>query len=62
MHDLIYLAPSHLRRAAIHERLGETERAAENYRRFIELWRDCDPGMRPALNGARRRLALLEVG
>ncbi|MGH7476301.1 MAG: hypothetical protein ACRELD_08430 [Longimicrobiales bacterium] len=32
------------------------------YDRSYTRYRDCDPGMRPALNGVRRRLALLEGG
>jgi tetratricopeptide (TPR) repeat protein len=53
----IYLGPSHLRRAEIHERRGDRERAVEHYARFIELWKDSDPELRPRLRQARRRLA-----
>ncbi|HEV2129500.1 MAG TPA: hypothetical protein VGR27_00265, partial [Longimicrobiaceae bacterium] len=54
--DLIYLAPSHLRRAEIHERRGEREKATEHYRRFIELWQDADPELQPLVSRARQRL------
>lgn len=54
--DLIYLAPSHLRRAEIHERLGDRKRAAEHYRRVIELWGGCDPILRPSVEEAAGRL------
>ena len=57
--DLIYLAPSHLRRGEIYERLGDADRAAEHYERFIELWRDCDPELRPLVTYAAERLTLL---
>ncbi len=60
IYDLIFLAPSHLRRAEIYERLGEAERAAPHYRQFIELWRDCDPELRPQVEAAESRLA--EIG
>ena len=58
-HDSPYLAVSHLRRAEAHERLGEPEKAAEHYREFIDLWRDCDPELRPMVDEARRALERL---
>ncbi len=51
---------------AIHERLGQLyeakgnpDRAAEHYRRFIELWKNADPEFQPRVADARRRLAKL---
>lgn len=61
-YDLIYLAPSHLRRAEIFDRLGDRAAAIRHYARFIELWLDCDPELRPMVEEARRRLAELERG
>ncbi len=55
-YDVYYLAPSHLRRAEIHERRGERQRAAEHYRRFVELWGNADPELQPLVREARRRL------
>jgi tetratricopeptide (TPR) repeat protein len=46
-HDLVYAAPAHLRRAAIHERRGETALAVEQFGRFAAAWRDCDPELAP---------------
>lgn len=40
--DYIYLAPTHLRRGRIHERLGDRAVAAAHYRMAMELWRDHD--------------------
>jgi tetratricopeptide (TPR) repeat protein len=57
IYELVYLAPSHLRRAEIYERRGERERAVGHYRRFIELWRDCDPNLQPMVEEAERALA-----
>jgi hypothetical protein len=51
--------PSHLRQAQVHERLGEPERAAVQYRRFLELWSDCDPEFRPMVETAQRALERL---
>jgi DNA-binding SARP family transcriptional activator len=59
LHDLIYLAPSHLRRAEIHER-HENRRAAHlHYGAALELWKDGDPELQPLLERTRQRLAAL---
>ena len=58
-YDSPYLAMSHLRRARIHERLGQGENASEHYEKFIDLWRDCDPELRPLVNEARSALERL---
>lgn len=50
--DLVYLAVSHQRRAEIQARLGRSTRAAEHYRRFLELWRAADPELRPLVEAA----------
>jgi hypothetical protein len=50
----------HLRQAEIHDRLGEPDRAAEHYRRFLELWKECEPELQPMLRQATRRLEQLE--
>ncbi len=38
------------------EKRGEVKTAQESYRRFLELWKDADPGS-PEIEEARRRLA-----
>jgi len=35
--------------------------AAENYRKFLSLWKDADPVFRPEVEDAARRLAALEA-
>jgi tetratricopeptide (TPR) repeat protein len=57
VYDLVFVAPSHLRRAEIYETLGERERAAFHYERFIELWSDADPELRTMVDDAAARLA-----
>jgi DNA-binding SARP family transcriptional activator/tetratricopeptide (TPR) repeat protein len=57
--DLVYLAPSHLRRAELYDALGRRAEAAAHYRRVVALWRDCDAELRPARERAERRLAEL---
>jgi DNA-binding SARP family transcriptional activator len=57
--DLIYLAPAYLRQAQIYERHNNRAQAAAHYRRFVELWAECDPELRPIVDNARRRLERL---
>ncbi len=55
--DVAHLAPAHLRRAEIHIARDEHDVAATHLRAFLELWKDCDPELRPWLEHARRELA-----
>lgn len=48
--DLIYVAPSRLRRAEIARGLGRPEEAAEHYRRAAELWEGADSELRSLLD------------
>ena len=58
--EFVYLAPSHLLQGQIYERLGDRGKAAEHYRRFLALWKNCDPELRPRLDEAQARLARLD--
>lgn len=57
--DLLYLAPSHLRRGRIYDRMGDAARAAWHYNEFISLWKEADPELRPLINEARLARARL---
>jgi DNA-binding SARP family transcriptional activator/TolB-like protein len=57
--QIAYLAPAQLRQAEIYERLGQREKAAEHYGKFVELWKDCDPELRPLMEEARRKVFAL---
>ena len=57
--DLVYLAPAELDVAALYERQGDRTRALAAYRTFVDLWRDADPELRPAVERARARIAAL---
>jgi len=46
-----------LLQAEIQQRLGNRKEAAEQYARFIALWRSCDEPVRPVVEGARTLLA-----
>jgi len=43
----------------IYESLGKTDKAIENYRAFVDLWKNADPELQPRVADARRRLARL---
>ena len=53
-YDLMYLAPSHLRRAQILAGLGRSDEAAWHRSRFVELWKDADPVLRPTVGDSAR--------
>ena len=43
----------------IHEREGEKEMAIENYEKFLEVWKDADPGL-SEVEDAKKRLEELK--
>jgi tetratricopeptide (TPR) repeat protein len=51
-------ALSFYRVGMIDEKLGDTAGARKNYEKFLELWKDADPGL-PEPADARKRLAAL---
>jgi serine/threonine protein kinase/Tfp pilus assembly protein PilF len=54
--EFVYLPLAHLWRAEAYNRLGHAKEAAANYETFIDLWKDCDPELRPMLQLARQKL------
>jgi tetratricopeptide (TPR) repeat protein len=58
-YDLPWVAPAHLRSGEIHERLGNAERAVFHYGRFVDLWKACDPELRPLVGRAEQALVRL---
>lgn len=59
IYDLIYVAPSHLRRAELHERLGDERSARSHYERYIALWSEADEPLQSKVREARARLGRL---
>ncbi len=43
----------------LYEGMGNTAKAIENYRAFIELWKNSDPELQPRVDDAKRRVARL---
>ncbi|MEO8336404.1 MAG: protein kinase [bacterium] len=58
--DPTYLAGTYKRLGELYEAKGAKAKAASNYRKFIELWKDSDPALQPKVAEVRRRLARLE--
>ena len=50
-------AQAHFRMAQIYSRRGEREQAARHYERFVGLWKNCDPELRPLLAQAKTAVA-----
>jgi tetratricopeptide (TPR) repeat protein len=57
--DAVQLAPLYRRLGELHEQRGEREKAAHYYTRFVDLWKDCDPELRPQVDEVRRRVSQL---
>jgi serine/threonine protein kinase/Tfp pilus assembly protein PilF len=55
--ELVY-AKSFYNLGKVCEELGETAKAIDNYEKFLELWKDADPGL-PEVDDAKSRLASL---
>jgi hypothetical protein len=45
--------------AQMYDARGDTAKAIEHYRDFIDLWKDADPVLQPRVKAARDRLRLL---
>jgi DNA-binding SARP family transcriptional activator/TolB-like protein len=58
-YDFLYTAPAHFRLAQIYQAKGDRRQAIEHYTRFIELWRDADPVLRPKVAEAEAALVRL---
>ena len=57
--DPVRLPAVHERLGQLYESLGNTEKAVEHYRAFIELWKNADAELQPRVTDARKRLARL---
>jgi tetratricopeptide (TPR) repeat protein len=58
--DQTWLAGSHKRLGELYEAKGDAAKAAEHYRKFINLWDKADPELQPQVAAARAKLAKLQ--
>ncbi|MBI4521933.1 MAG: tetratricopeptide repeat protein [Gemmatimonadetes bacterium] len=57
--DAAWLAISYERLGDLYEGRADTTKAADYYRRFVDLWHDADPELQPRVEEVRRRLTRL---
>jgi len=57
--DPVRLPAVHERLGQLYESMGNTEKAVQHYRAFIELWKNADAELQPRVTDARKRLARL---
>jgi tetratricopeptide (TPR) repeat protein len=57
--DAYELAPALKRSGELYEAKGDRAKAADRYRRFVDLWKDADPELQPGVREVRARLARL---
>src|SRR6185369_7244408 len=57
--DPVRLPAIHERLGQLYESMGNTEKAIDHYRAFIELWKNADMELQPRVADARTRLARL---
>jgi tetratricopeptide (TPR) repeat protein/tRNA A-37 threonylcarbamoyl transferase component Bud32 len=60
--DGLQLAGSHKRLGELYDAKGDREKAISHLSKFVELWKNADPELQPAVNDAKRRLAKLQAG
>jgi serine/threonine protein kinase/tetratricopeptide (TPR) repeat protein len=54
--DATQLAPSYKRLGELYEQRGDRARARQYYSRFVEVWNDSDPELKPVVSSVRQRL------
>jgi tetratricopeptide (TPR) repeat protein len=57
--DAYWKAPSYKRLGELHEARGDRKEAADYYGKLLELWKNADPELQPAVREIRQRLARL---
>jgi tetratricopeptide (TPR) repeat protein len=58
--DMFYLAGVHKWLGELYEAKGNREKAAEHYLAFVDLWKNADPELQPAVTAVKQRLAHLQ--
>jgi tetratricopeptide (TPR) repeat protein len=52
-------ALNHKRLGELYDQKGNVQKAVENYREFLELWKDADASLQPKVAEVRRKLSRL---
>ncbi len=60
--DMYALAGAHKRLGELYDAKGDREKAISHLSKFVELWKNADPELQPAVADAKRRLAKLQAG
>lgn len=55
------LAPTYRRLGELYEARGDRAKAREDYGRFVDLWREADPELQPAVADARAAIKRLSA-
>jgi tetratricopeptide (TPR) repeat protein len=58
--DALYLAGVQKRLGELYEAKGNREKAAAHYLAFVDLWKNADPELQPAVTAVKQRLAHLQ--
>jgi serine/threonine protein kinase/Tfp pilus assembly protein PilF len=53
------VSKSHYKLGKVYQRTGSEGKATLSYRKFISLWKECDPRFQPLVEDARQQVALL---
>ena len=56
-----FLAQAYRRLGELHEEAGNVPQAIQRYGDFVELWKNADPALQPAVKSARERIARLQA-
>jgi tetratricopeptide (TPR) repeat protein/tRNA A-37 threonylcarbamoyl transferase component Bud32 len=60
--DVDALAGIEKRLGELYDAKGDREKAISHFSKFVELWKNADPDLQPAVADAKRRLARLQAG
>jgi tetratricopeptide (TPR) repeat protein len=60
--DMFGLVGAHKRLGELYDAKGDREKAISHLSKFVELWKNADPELQPAVSDAKRRLAKLQAG
>jgi tetratricopeptide (TPR) repeat protein len=57
--DPVFVPAAQLAKAKIYDKADDRDAAISHYERFAELWKNCEPALRPEVEAAQRRIVQL---